>query len=475
MSIAASRCLAPVRDVRPGLVLLTTSLGVLIAQIDTAVVNLAVKRIGSDLHASVGALQWVIDAYNLAYASFLLTGGTLGDLLGRRAIFVAGIALFTAGSLVCGLAPDETVLIVGRALTGLGAALALPTSLALLTVAYPDSKERVRAIGVWASCYGVAMAIGPTLGGFLVDVSGWRSIFFLIIPICALTLTLGFGIPESSNARGRHLDLFGQALAVLALGSLCFTAIEGAHLGWTSPLVLGATVVFVLALPALIRLEARSIGGLVPLDLFRNRMFSASLAIASCMTFGMYAMLFLTPLYLQAVRGASALVAGLDLLPLACTFVAVSQYSGRLMNTLGARRVMTAGMALMGGGLVPLALASADTSFWLIAAGLVSIGAGLGLEAGPVMAVAVANVPPERAGTASGLGNTARMVGATLGVAILGAVFAAHAGNSSTPAMLEGMRYAFLGGALVEFTGAALALAVIRHGSHHPRPINPPA
>jgi EmrB/QacA subfamily drug resistance transporter len=422
-------------------------------------------QIGADLHAGVSALQWVLDAYNLVYASFLLTGGTLGDLFGRRAVFALGIGLFTAGSLVCGLAPDGAVLIAGRALSGLGAALALPTSLSLLTVAYPDSSKRVRAIGVWASCYGLAMIIGPILGGFLVETAGWRSIFFVIVPICVLAIALVVSLPESSNARGRRLDLLGQTLGVLALGSLSFAAIEGAHLGWTSPLVFGALVMFGVTLPAFLLRQRRS-GGLVPLDLFRNQVFSASLAIASCMTFGMYAMLFLVPLYLQSLRGASALVAGLDLLPLAFTFVVVSQYSGRLMNGLGARRVMTAGMGLMGGGLVLLALVSGQTEFWPVAAALTAVGAGLGLEAGPVMAVAVASVPPERSGTASGLGNTARMIGATLGVAVLGAIFAAHVGG--TAATLAGLRFAYLGGALVELTGAALALAFVRRGSHHP-------
>ncbi|MGP0092491.1 MAG: MFS transporter [Xanthobacteraceae bacterium] len=464
------------RHVAPALVLFVTSLGVLIAQVDMAVVNLAVKHIGADLDAGVSELQSVVDGYNLAYASFLMTGGTLGDLYGRRRVFALGIVLFTAGSLVCGLAPNGAVLIAGRALTGLGAALELPTSLAILTKAYPDAKERVRAIGIWASCNGLAMIIGPTIGGFLVDWAGWRSIFLVIVPICVLALVLTLrAVPESSDAKGRRLDLPGQGWAALALGSLSFAVIEGAHLGWNSPLVLGAAGLGLASASAFLWVESGSGSGLLPFDLFGNRVFTASLAVAACMTFGMYAMLFLTPLYLQSVRMVSAFAAGLDMLPLAITFVVVSPISGRLTNAVGARAVMTAGMALMGAGLVLLALVSVNTSFWLIAVALLAIGAGLGLNAGPVMAVAVANVPPARSGTASGLANTARIVGATMGVAVLGAVFAVYAGEAGAggagavqiPAMLSGLRLAYIGGAVVEFVGAALALGFIRRHSHH--------
>ena len=218
------------REARPasGLILLTMSFGVLIAQIDTSVVNLAVKPIGTDLKASVTELQWIVDVYNFVYASLLLTAGTLADLYGRRRIFGLGIALFTLGTVVCGLAPDVPTLVAGRAVAGLGAALEVPASLAILTIAYPDTKERTRALGIWASCYGIAIVIGPTAGGALVDAFGWRSIFLLIIPFCLVTLVLVMTVvPESSNPQGRRLDLPGQALAIASIGSLSLAAIEG--------------------------------------------------------------------------------------------------------------------------------------------------------------------------------------------------------------------------------------------------------
>ena len=227
MSAMPNHTVAPTR---PSLVLIATSLGVLLAQIDTSVVNLALKSIAIDLHAGVSAMQWVIDAYNLVYASLLLTGGTLGDLYGRRRIFVTGIALFAMGTLICALAPSATVLILGRIVSGLGAAFALPMSLVLLTIAYPGKEERAHALGIWASCNGLAFIIGPTLGGWLVDSIGWRSIFYLALPICMVAVALTYhAVKESADPRERHLDIPGQLLAIAGLGGLAFAAIEGGH------------------------------------------------------------------------------------------------------------------------------------------------------------------------------------------------------------------------------------------------------
>jgi MFS family permease len=312
------------------------SLGVLIAQIDTSVVNLAVKAIGTDFKASVTALQWIVDAYNLVYASLLLSAGTLADLYGRRLIFALGIGLFTLGTLVCGLAPDIATLVVGRAVAGLGAALEVPTSLAILTIAHPDTSERTRALGVWARCYGIAMVIGPTAGGVLVDSSGWRSIFLLILPFCAVTLFLVLtSVPESRGPQGRRLDLPGQALAIAALGTFSLAAIEGPRWGWTSTASVAAFSVSIVAAALFFRRQAGARGALVPLPMLRHRVFAACLAVATAMTFGAYAMLFLTPLYFQTARGASALHASVALLLMSLSFIVTSQLSGPITNKLG--------------------------------------------------------------------------------------------------------------------------------------------
>jgi EmrB/QacA subfamily drug resistance transporter len=436
-------------------VLLATSLGVLIAQVDTSVVTLAVKPIAADLGAGVSGMQWMIDAYNLVYASLLLTAGTLGDLYGRRRIFVAGIVLFALGSMACAFAPNTPVLLAGRALTGLGAALELPMSLVLLVLAYPQQKPRQRALGIWASCNGLAFVVGPTLGGLLVQTIGWRSIFYLILPLCAAALLLAARyVKESASPAGRSLDLPGQAAAIAALGGLAFLAIEGATLP-VALLTAAAAAAFVL-------IERRAKGGLVPFALFRSAAFSASLAIAGLMTFGMYALLMLMPLYFQTLRGDGPLMAGVRMLPLSVAFVAVSQRNGPISQALGTRATMACGMAAMGIGALLAAAISAGTSYLLIAGALCVVGIGLGLNTAPVNNVAVSSVPRERSGTASGLLNTARMVGATLGIAILGAVFAHLAGQSAAAeGFLPGLRAALVLGGAGELAGAVLALRYI--------------
>jgi EmrB/QacA subfamily drug resistance transporter len=468
VSLAARTRLAARRSTT--VILFTMCLGVFIAQLDSQVVNLAIKHIGSDLNAGISQLQWVMDSYNLFYATLLLTGGTLGDLYGRVRIFAIGIGLIVLGSIVCAVASDATVLIGGRALTGIGSALEVPTSLAILTVTYADAKQRASAIGIWAGCNGLALAVGPTIGGLLVDAAGWRSIFALVVPVSVAAMALAIkAVPESSDPKGRRLDPAGQTFAIAALAALSFVTIEGPHWGFTSPTILVLAAVFVVASALFVYGARGRKDALVPLDVFSQREFSAALAVAGMMTFGMYAMLFLTPLYLQSLGGASAFAVGLELLPLSVTFVIVSHYSGALAKRVGARVMMTAGMGAMGAGLLLLTLVSPTPAMTLITVALLVIGAGLGLNTGPVNAVAVASLPPARSGTASGLINTARMIGATLGIAVLGAVFAVHAAAQTAEAMVSGLRVAYLGGALVELAGAMIALVFIRNDSMEQR------
>jgi len=455
----------------PRFVLLATSLGVLLAQIDTSVVNLGLKSIARDLNAGVGEMQWVIDAYNVVYATLLLTGGTLGDIYGRRRLFLVGISLFAVGTTICALAPNAAVLIAGRAISGLGAAFALPMSLVLLTLAYPRREERAHAMGIWASCNGLAFIIGPSLGGWLVDSVGWRSIFYMSLPACAAALLLTMhAIEESTEPEGRRLDLPGQILAIVALGGFAFAAIEGSHWGWTTPLFAMLTVAGLAAI-AFVWVEARTPDPLLPLSFLGQPVFSAALAVASLMTFGMYALLFIMPLYFQTMRGATPFIAGLELLPMSVSFVIVSQLVGHLTNNLGPRIVMTAGMACMGFGALAIAFISESTSLTVIELALFVVGIGLGLNTAPVNGVAVAAIPPARSGTASGVLNTARMVGATMGVAILGSVFAAYAGQQADVAagFMPGLRAAMTAAALAELLGALIAALLIRHDSLHPK------
>jgi len=457
---------------RPRLVLIATSLGVLFAQIDTSVVNLAVKTIAADLNAGVSQMQWVLDSYNLVYASLLLTAGTLGDLYGRRQIFVLGILLFIIGTLICALAPNAVTLIGGRVISGVGAAFEVPMSLVLLTLAYPGREQRAHALGVWASCNALAFIIGPMLGGWLVSTVGWRSIFYLILPVCTAAVGCTYvAIRESAEPDGRALDLPGQALAIVGLAAFAFAAIEGAYWGWNSPLILSIVGAALTAFALFVWVEARTPGPLLPLQYLRRPVFSAALACAGLMTFGIYALLFVMPIYFQILRGATPLMVGLELLPMPVSFFLVSQFVGHLNNRFGPRLVMTVGMTCMGAGALSLAFIDDKTSFVAIEIALLVIGIGLGLNTAPVNGVAVAALPPERSGTASGVLNTSRMVGATLGVAILGAAFAAHAGQNAAAGsgFLSGLRAALIGCGVAELIGAAIAFAFIKRDSLHPK------
>ena len=445
-------------------VLIITCIGVFLAQLDTSIVNLALRQIGAGLGASVKELQWVIDAYNLAYASFLLAGGTLGDTYGRRRLFVGGIALFAAGSLVCGLAPNNLVLIGGRAVSGLGAALAVPTSLAILSDAYPDAAERAKAIGIWASCNALAWLVGPAVGGLVVGQLGWRAVFLIVVPIAivAAIMTLAH-IAGGRGAFTRAIDVKGQILGALTLGAFAFGFIEAPHWGWASAATIICLITALAALVAFVVAERGTREPLLPLGIFGTATFAAAAAVTAAMTFGMYAMLFLMPLYLQAAHGATALIVGLQMLPMSIAFFVVSQKSGALVARVGARAMMTVGMAAMGAGLLVLSTIGPHTGLARVEAAFLIIGLGLGLNTGPVLSVAVTVAPKAYSGTASSVINTARMVGATMGVALLGGLFAMHAGNdpSSAEAIVAGVRPAMLGGAIAEGLGALLAFLAI--------------
>jgi DHA2 family methylenomycin A resistance protein-like MFS transporter len=441
--------------------LIAMCLAVLMVQLDTTVANLALHELQRQLHSSVEQLQWVIDGYNLVYGACILIGGTLGDLYGRKRIFLIGALIFTVGMVLCAASINAMMLIASRAFAGLGAALALPGSLSILRVAYQDARERAKAVSLWAGTNGIAIAIGPTVGGALIHALGWRSVFYAVAPVGLLALALAaMSVEESSDPKGRRIDLPGQITAIVCLGSFAFAAIEGQTAGWGSTLI--RTALFTALISALLFLfsETKSESPLVPLDVFRNRSFSAALAVTFSMTFGMYAFLFLFPLYLQTVRNATPLHAGLELLPQGLSFALLSPFAAAIAHRFGTRATIATGMALIASGIFAVSAAGAQTPMSLLFLEMIVIGAGLGFATGPLMAAALASIPSERAGLASGLVNTARLIGATLGVAILGALFAAYGRPNGQ--FLTGMRLAMLAGASVESIGALVAVAFVR-------------
>ncbi|WP_343621162.1 MFS transporter [Ralstonia sp.] len=436
-------------------VLCVLSMAVLVAQIDTAVVNLAVRPIGQFFHAQVGPLQWVIDAYNLAYAALLLSGGLLADLYGRRRAFVSGAAVFSVASVLCALAPSIGWLIGARAMAGVGASLLLPASLAILRVVWRDAGERAHALGVWAACNGLAMAIGPTAGGVLVTHFGWRAVFWVVVPASVAIMVLAVRVvPESSDAAHRRFDALAQVLGAITLGGLAFAAIEAHHAPAVAAAVLAVALV---ALTWFIRVEARhGSEALVPLDLFRVRAFRGAIVATAGMTFGMYGALFLLPLMWQSTGRFNVIGAGLALMPMALVFMVVSPMSGTVARRHGVRLATAGGVGIIALGLLTLGVCAGAASVVPAAVGLALTGLGMGFATGPLMGAAVGAVGPERSGTASALVNVARMTGATLGVAILGAVYAVFRSGAS------GLRVAMLCGGAVQLACAAVAW---RHGA----------
>src|SRR5579872_2378601 len=347
--ISAGGAAAPSK--RHWLTLPTLCAAVLIAQIDTSVVNLATRPIGDYFNAPVDALQWVVDSYNLVYAALLLSGGLLADLIGRRRVFMAGAAVFTLASLVCGLAPSIGVLIAGRALAGLGAALLLPSSLAIVRVAWPDPAERGRVLGIWTGCNGLGLAIGPTLGGALIAGYGWRAIFLIVVPLGLAAFALApAAVPESSDPHGRDFDAVGQIFGALALGGLAVAAIESHREAVAAVVAFGAAISSGVIFARIER--RRGDRALVPLGLFAIPEFRGAATATIGMTFGMYGMLFLLPLFWLSAGVLSATAAGLALTPSAIAYVLTSPFSGALSERLGARLLTAGGVAVIGAGLL---------------------------------------------------------------------------------------------------------------------------
>jgi DHA2 family methylenomycin A resistance protein-like MFS transporter len=445
---------------RRWLTLLTLCTAVLIAQLDTSVVNLAVRPIGDDFHAGVGTLQWVVDSYNLLYAVLLLTGGLLADLYGRRLVFMAGAAVFTAASLLCALAPSILILISGRALAGVGAALLLPASLAIIRVVWPDAKERGRALGVWAACNGLAFTVGPTIGGLLINRFGWRSIFLVVVPVGLAALALALpSIAESSAPQDRHFDLPAQVLGTLALGGLALAAIEShGAIG----IAVAAIAIAVPALALFVKVEAnKGAAALVPLNMFRIPAFRAAITATAGMTFGMYGVLFLLPLTWQSAGMLDPVGAGLAMMPMALVFVLVSPLSGQMTGQVGTRRITCGGVAVIACGLLLTGLTAGSVSIIGAEIGLALTGLGMGLATGPLMGAAMGAVGASRSGTAAALINVARMVGAAIGVAVLGAVYAMAQGGP------RGLGFAMLFGGTIQLT-SAVAAWVMTSGTRSP-------
>jgi MFS family permease len=384
-----------------------------------------------------------------------LTGGLIADLYGRRLAFQIGAGTLTVASLACACAPSVDFLVAARAAAGIGAALLVPASLSIVRVVWTDQAERRRALGVWASCNGLAFVIGPTLGGFCIAWFGWPSVFLLAVPLALAALVFaGIAVPESSDRADRHEDFPGQILYAIVLGGLVYACIVGHYAGGSSIIAL---VLSIVALPAFLLVERRArAAALVPLDLFRKRPFCGAVTATASMTFGIYGVIFLVPLVWQSSGFLTPQMAGLALTPSALLFFLIAPRSGHMAQHVDVRVMIAGGTTLIACGLLVLAATQAGRPLIVAQIGLILAGIGMGLNTGPLMSVAVDAVSAARSGTASALINVARMTGATLGVAFLGSAFALWHGDT------EGLRAAMLAGAAVQFCGALVAWLTIR-------------
>lgn len=416
--VTASSC---DRGPRPGLVLAICCLSLLLVMMDVTIVNVALPAIRGALGGRLSTLQWVVDAYTLAVASLLVLAGSTADRIGRRRIFLAGIALFCLGSALCGMAPGATALVLARAFQGVGGAMLNPVALSIVANVFVDPAARARAIGVWGAMSGVALALGPVAGGVLTTYAGWRSVFWINLPIglAAMLLTLRF-IPESRAARVRPVDGPAQCLVALSLAALTAGLIEARDYGWHALPIRLALALSAAGLAALVLVERRRALPLLDLRFFRALPFTGAILIAICAFAIFSGFLFLNTLYLQDVRGFSALRAGFCTLPFALGVVACAPLSGRLVAARGARLPLLLSAAGLGSGALLLTGLAAATPLGVLLAAYGLCGCGFGLCNAPITNAAVSGMPRDQAGLAASLASTSRQVGALLGIALSG-------------------------------------------------------
>ncbi len=405
------------------LVLAICCMSLLIVGLDNTIVNVALPSIQKDLHASVSGLQWTVDAYTLVLASLLLLSGSTGDRFGRRRTFQTGLIVFSLGSLLCSVAPGLGWLVVFRMVQAVGGSMLNPVAMSIITNTFTDRRERAQAIGIWGGVVGISLALGPIVGGALVDSIGWRSIFWINVPVglVALILTARY-VPESRAEHPRRVDPFGQILVLLLLASLVYAIIEGPSHGWGSPLIVGLFVVAIASLVTLVWYESRRVEPLIDPRFFKSVPFSGATIIALCGFAALAGFLLLNTLYLQNVRGFSPLDAGLSALPFAVMTVIFAPISGRIVGRRGTRLPLAiAGVTMTAAGFMLTNLTNTTSIWWLLATYTI-FGLGFGMLNAPITNTAVSGMPISQAGVAAAVASTSRQVGQSLGVAVIGSV-----------------------------------------------------
>jgi DHA2 family methylenomycin A resistance protein-like MFS transporter len=432
------------------LTLTAMSLGYGIVQLDVTIVNTALTSMGASLGGGVSELQWVVSSYTIAFAAFILTAGAAGDRIGAKRVFLIGFALFTAASLACALATGAASLIAARAVQGVGAAILVPNSLALLNYAYGEERERNRAVGIWAAGASAALTAGPLAGGVLIALVGWRSIFLVNVPIGLAGLWLTWRYTrETEPSSTRELDLLGQMAAIGSLGALAVALIEGGAMGWSHPMVLGSFGAFSIFGALFVWRERHARQPMLPLSLFTHRMFALTSAMGLLVNIAFYGLIFVLSLYFQQVNHLSPLATGMAFLPMMGAVLPMNLLAARATERFGARPIIASGAALSAAGCLLLLGIRSGTSYWLLCMPLVAIGAGLGLLVPPLTSTLLGSVEKARSGIAAGVLNATRQTGSVIGVALFGSLV------GRVNAFIPGAREALL------ISGAILAGAAV--------------
>ena len=446
----------------------TVSVGLFVIMLDNTVVNVALPAMQRSLHMSLSELEWVVAGYALTFAALMLTGGKLADFLGRRMIFTVGLAIFTGASLACGLAPNGGFLIGARVVQGLGGALMNPATLSIITATFPP-RQRGTAIGIWAGVSAMALAIGPLVGGLLTEHVNWNWIFFINVPIGILGLiAIQAFVDESRDmSTEQRPDVPGLVTSGVGLFSLTYGFIEANNYGWASGRILGAFAVAAVALVVFIVLEQRQRLPMLDLSLFRNRTFGGANTAMLFVGLAMFGTFFYVSLYMQNVLHYSPVQAGASFLPMTCLIILIAPRAGKLSDHYGSRWLVGGGMSLLAIMLLYYSMLGLHESFWVLLPGLLIGGLGMGLTMTPTTAAAMSAVAVDKAGVGSAVLNSARQVGGSLGIAVMGAIVASAAGGLHTPeAFLTGFHDALRVAAGLAIAGAVVATAAIRKIEH---------
>jgi EmrB/QacA subfamily drug resistance transporter len=453
---------------RKWLTLFAVSFGLFMIMLDNTVVNVALPTMQRDLHVSVSQLEWVVIAYALTFAALLITGGKLGDLYGRRRLFVIGLAVFTLSSLACGLASSAGFLIGARTVQGVGAALMSPATLSIIVATFPP-KQRGTAIGIWAGVSALALAIGPLGGGLITQHINWNWIFFINVPVGVIAIVVSQLVIRESRDTSveQSLDLPGLVTSIGFLFSLSYALVEGNRHGWTSPEILGLFAVAVVLLAGFVGFERRQRLAMLDLSLFRIGAFTGANIVAMLVSLSMFGVFFFVTLYVQNILHYSATQSGATFLPMVLLIILIAPIAGRLSDRIGSRWLMGGGMTLVGISLLLYERVTVHSNFWTLLPPMLVGGFGMAMTMSPMTSAAMGAVPVDKAGVGSGVLNSFRQVGGSLGIAVMGAIVGSYLhpadrGLAAAQDYVNGLHAGFAVGAAITFVAAGVAIGLVR-------------